>query len=149
MLESHISISKSLKIPSAELQFKTSRSGGPGGQNVNKLETRVELLFNVANSSTIPEHIRQRLLNNLTSQLDSSGVLHIVAQDTRSQWKNKQLAIERLSNLLKSALIIHKKRIATKPTHTAREVRLRIKKARSQTKRMRKVVVEKESNNSF
>ncbi len=143
MLESNITISHSLKIPSAELKFKTSRSGGPGGQNVNKLETRVEVLFDVANSPTIPEHIRQRLLNNLTSQLDSSGVLHIVTQDTRSQWKNKQLlAVERLSTLLKSALIVHKKRIATKPTHTAREMRLRTKKSRSQTKQMRKVVVE-------
>ena len=140
MLESYITISHSLKIPSAELKFKTSRSGGPGGQNVNKLETRVEVLFDVANSPTIPEHIRQRLLNNLTSQLDSSGILHIVVQDTRSQWKNKQLAIERLADLLKSALIVHKKRIATKPTHTAREMRLRTKKSRSQTKRLRKVV---------
>ncbi|MGD0036978.1 MAG: alternative ribosome rescue aminoacyl-tRNA hydrolase ArfB [Bacteroidota bacterium] len=142
MLESYISISHSLKIPTAELQFKTSRSGGPGGQNVNKLETRVEVLFDVANSPSIPNYIRQRLLNNLTSQLDSSGILHVVAQDTRSQWKNKQLAIERLTDLIKSALIVRKKRIATKPTHAAREVRLRTKKARSQTKRMRKVVVE-------
>jgi ribosome-associated protein len=142
MLESNIIISQSLKIPSAELQFKTSRSGGPGGQNVNKLETRVEVLFDVANSPSFPEYIRQRLLNNLTSQLDSSGILHVVVQDTRSQWKNKQLAVERLSTLLKSALIVRKKRIATKPTHAAREVRLRTKKIRSQTKRMRKVQIE-------
>jgi ribosome-associated protein len=142
MFASHIVLSHSLKIPYAELQFKTSRSGGPGGQNVNKLETRVEVLFDVANSPSIPEHIRQRLLNFLTSQLDSSGILHVVVQDTRSQWKNKQLAIERLTDLLKSALIVRKKRIATKPTHTAREVRLRTKKARSKTKQMRKVIAE-------
>ena len=139
MVESHIIISPSFKIPFAELQFKTSRSGGPGGQNVNKLETRVEVFFDVVNSPSIPDYIRQRLLNNLTTQLDSAGILHIVAQDTRSQWKNKQLAIERLTDLLKSALIVRKKRIATKPTHTAREVRLRTKKARSKTKQMRKV----------
>ena len=142
MLATYIVLSHSLKIPTVELQFKTSRSGGPGGQNVNKLETRVEVLFDVANSPSIQEHIRQRLLNNLASQLDSSGILHVVAQDTRSQWKNKQLAIERLTDLIKSALIVRKKRIATKPTHAAREVRLRIKKARSQTKRMRKVSIE-------
>ena len=142
MIESYINISHSLKIPIAELQFKTSRSGGPGGQNVNKLETRVEVLFDVTNSQSIPNHIRQRLLNNLTNQLDSSGVLHVVVQDTRSQWKNKQLAIERLTDILKSALIVRKKRIATKPTHTAREVRLRTKKARSQTKRLRKISIE-------
>ncbi len=142
MLESNIIILQSLKIPIAELQFKTSRSGGPGGQNVNKLETRVEVLFDIANSPSIQEHIRQRLLNNLTSHLDSSGILHVVVQDTRSQWKNKQLAIERLTDILKSALIVRKKRIATKPTHAAREVRLRTKKVRSQTKRMRKVQIE-------
>jgi ribosome-associated protein len=129
-------------IPSAELQFKTSRSGGPGGQNENKLETRVEVLFDVANSPTIPVHIRQRLLSKLASQLDSSGILHVVAQDTRSQWKNKQLAVERLADILKSALIVRKKRIGTKPTHTAHEVRLRTKKARGATKRMRKVSIE-------
>jgi ribosome-associated protein len=142
MLATYIVLSHSLKIPTAELQFKTSRSGGPGGQNVNKLETRVEVLFDVANSPSIQEHIRQRLLNNLASQLDSSGILHVVAQDTRSQWKNKQLAIERLTDFIKSALIVRKKRIATKATHAAREVRLRTKKARSQTKRMRKVSIE-------
>jgi ribosome-associated protein len=142
MLATYIVLSHSLKIPTAELQFKTSRSGGPGGQNVNKLETRVEVLFDVANSPNIQEHIRQRLLNNLASQLDSSGILHVVAQDTRSQWKNKQLAIERLTDFIKSALIVRKKRIATKATHAAREVRLRTKKARSQTKRMRKVSIE-------
>jgi len=108
MLATHIVITHSWKIPIAELQFKTSRSGGPGGQNVNKLETRVEVLFDLAHSPIIPDHIRQRLLNGLTSQIDSSGILHVVAQDTRSQWKNKQLAIERLADLLKSALIVRK-----------------------------------------
>ena len=142
MLESYIIITHSLKIPTAELQFKTSRSGGPGGQNVNKLETRVELLFDILNSPSMPNHIRQRLLKNLSAHLDSMGLLHIVVQDTRSQWKNKQLAIDRLVRLLKSAMIVHKKRIATKPTLTSRENRLRTKKVRSQTKQMRKVIFE-------
>ena len=142
MLASHVIVTHSLKIPFAELQFRTSRSGGPGGQNVNKLETRVELLFDVAHSPCIPEHLRQRLLSNLTSKLDSLGVLRIVVQDSRSQWKNKQLAIERLAVLLKSALKVRKKRISTKPTRTAREDRLRMKKVRGETKRLRKVIIE-------
>jgi len=142
MLASHIVLSHSLKIPLTELQFKTSRSGGPGGQNVNKLETRVEVLFDVANSPSLSNTARQRLLDKLTSLLDSSGILHVVAQDTRSQWKNKQLAIERLKDLLKSALIIRKKRIATRPTHAAQENRLRTKKTRSQIKRLRRVSIE-------
>lgn len=142
MIESYISISHSIKIPSAELQFKTSRSGGPGGQNVNKVETRVEVLFDVIKSPSIPNHIRQRLLKKLDYRLDSSGILHVVVQHTRSQWKNKQLAIEKLTDIIKSALIVKKKRIATKPTHTAREMRLRTKKTRGQTKLMRKVSIE-------
>jgi ribosome-associated protein len=142
MLASHVIVTHSLKIPFAELQFRTSRSGGPGGQNVNKLETRVELLFDVANSPFIPEHLRQRLLSNLSSKLDSAGILRVVAQDSRSQWKNKQFAIERLAALLKSALKVRKKRISTKPTRTAREDRLRMKKVRGETKRLRKVIIE-------
>jgi ribosome-associated protein len=142
MLTSHVVIGHSLKIPITELQFRTSRSGGHGGQNVNKLETRVELLFDVVHSSYIPDQLRQRLLGSLSSKLDSSGVLRIVAQDSRSQWKNKQLAVGRLTVLLKSALKVQKKRISTKPTKTARESRLRIKKARGDTKRMRKVVID-------
>jgi len=142
MLTTHIVLSHSLKIPIAELQFKTSRSGGPGGQNVNKLETRVEAVLDITNSQSIPDEIRHRLLNTLGSQLDSSGILHVVAQDTRSQWKNKQLAIERITDILKTALMVRRKRVATKPTHTAREVRIRTKKARGQTKRMRNVSLE-------
>ncbi len=142
MLASHVIVTHSLKISLAELQFRTSRSGGPGGQNVNKLETRVELLFDVAHSPCIPENLRQRLLSNLYSKLDSSGGLRVVAQDSRSQWKNKQLAIERLRTLLKFALIVRKKRISTKPTKTAREDRLRTKKVRGETKRLRKVVID-------
>ena len=75
MLAAHIVPTHSLKIPIAELQFKTSRSGGPGGQNVNKLETRVEVLYDIANSRSIPDYIRYRLLDTLSSQLDSSGIL--------------------------------------------------------------------------
>jgi ribosome-associated protein len=142
MLPSHVIITQSLKIPLAELQFRTSRSGGPGGQNVNKLETRVELLFDITNSPSISEQLRQRLLNNLFTKLDSSGILHVVAQDSRSQWQNKQFAIERLKELLKSALKVRKKRISTKSTRAAREKRLRIKKVRGETKRLRKVVIE-------
>jgi ribosome-associated protein len=100
------------------------------------------VLFDVLNSPSIPDHLRQRLLRNLSSQLDSYGILHVVAQDTRSQWKNKQFAVKRLVDLLKSALFVRKKRIATKPTHMAREKRLRSKKVRSQTKRLRKVSIE-------
>jgi ribosome-associated protein len=142
MQESYVVITHLLKIPITELQFRTSRSGGHGGQNVNKLETRVELLFDVSHSYCISDQLRQRLLSNLSSRLDSSGILRIVAQDSRSQWKNKQIAIGRLTALFKSALKVRKKRVSTKPTKTAREDRIRTKKARGETKRLRKVVIE-------
>jgi ribosome-associated protein len=142
MLASHVIISHSLKIPITELQFRTSRSGGPGGQNVNKLETRVELLFNLENSPSIPRNLKQRLLTNLSSRLDSSGVLRIIAQDSRSQWKNKQLAIDKFISLLKSASIVPKKRIVTKSTTASKENRLRRKKIRSEKKRFRKSTFE-------
>lgn len=138
----HIDISPFLHIPLSELKFRTSRSGGPGGQNVNKLETRVELLFDLAQATCLDQHIRERLMKNCSRLLDSEGVIRIVVQDSRSQWKNKQLAIERLTTLLKSALIVRKKRISTKPTHNARENRLRRKRIRGETKRLRKAGIE-------
>ena len=142
MYPQQIDISPVLHIPLSELDFRTSRSGGPGGQNVNKLETRVELLFDLAHSKSLDEHIRERLMKNLANVLRSDGVIRIVVQDSRSQWKNKQLAVDRLTVLLKSALIVRKKRVSTKPTLTARESRLRKKRMRSERKRLRKVEIE-------
>jgi ribosome-associated protein len=139
---SSIVVSPMLKIPLSELQFRTSRSGGPGGQNVNKLETRVELLFDLLNSPGIAVHLKHRLQNNLISHVDSSGLIRIVVQQSRSQWQNKQLAVEKLILLLRQALTVRKKRIATKPTRTAKEVRLRTKKGRGEIKRLRKIVME-------
>lgn len=139
---SYVIISPQIKIPLSEIQFRTSRSGGPGGQNVNKLETRVELLFDLLHSPSISEHLRHRLQNNLISHLDSNGFIRIIVQQSRSQWQNKQLALGKFSQLLKHALVVRKKRIATKPTRTAKEIRLRIKKGRSEIKRLRKIILE-------
>lgn len=126
-----------LAIPRAELQFRTSRSSGPGGQHVNKVETRVELLFDVANSPTLTEEIRVRLLDALRSWLDTDGVLHIVSDRYRSQYRNREDTIERFVALLQQALRPQKTR---KPTRTPRRVhehRLQEKKQRGDTKRLR------------
>jgi ribosome-associated protein len=139
---SRISISSLLRIPISELEFRTSRSGGPGGQNVNKLETRVEVRFDIRHSKNLSPQVRDRLLQNLARFTGSPGVLRIVVQESRSQWKNKQLAIERLTALLRSALVARKKRTATKPTAPAREARLRTKRIRGERKRLRKVEIE-------
>jgi ribosome-associated protein len=132
-------ITASVQLPLAELRFRTSRSSGPGGQNVNKLETRVELLFNVAHSPSLGEEQRQRVLTNLGSRIDGDGVLHISSQRSRSQWENKQVTIEKFVLLLRETLKIRKKRIKTGPTRGSNENRVRHKKKHSQKKRLRKV----------
>lgn len=125
-------------IPTSELSFKFSRSGGKGGQNVNKVETRVELIFNVQTSPSLNDRDRELLLVRLASRLDTKGELHIVAQDSRSQWMNRAIAIERLTDVLRAALKREKKRIATKASRGAKEKRLQSKKKRGEIKKMRR-----------
>ena len=126
-----------LAIPRAELHFRTSRSSGPGGQHVNKVETRVELLFDVAASPVFTEEQRAWLLAALRPWLDDDGVLHLIADRHRSQYRNREEALSRLVTLLQHAL---RPRITRKPTRmprAAREARLETKKHRGATKRLR------------
>lgn len=134
-----VRITSSLEIPFRELRFRTSRSSGPGGQNVNKLETRVELLFDVAHSSSLNDEQRNLVLSNLGPRLDSDGILHISSQQSRSQWENKQTAIEKLASVLRAALKVKKKRVKTKPTRGSKEVRIQHKKRHGLKKIMRRV----------
>jgi ribosome-associated protein len=134
-----LQITASVRVPASELLFRTSRSSGPGGQNVNKLETRVELLFDVAHSPSFSDDQRERILLSLASRIDGEGVLHISSQRSRSQWENKQVTIEKLVSLLREALKIRKKRIKTAPTRGSNEIRVQRKKKHSQKKKMRKV----------
>ena len=106
-----IQINPNLDIPLGELWFKFARSGGKGGQNVNKVETKVELLFDVGNSTSLSNHQRDIILRNLKSQIDSNGLLHIVSQQSRSQWKNREDAVRKFIELLQKALKQKKKRI--------------------------------------
>jgi ribosome-associated protein len=132
---------RSIEIPLSELRFRTSRSGGPGGQNVNKLETRVELLFDVLRSASLRDDQKQAVLSALASRIDAEGILHISSQKSRSQWENKQLVIERLAALLHSALRVRKKRVKTAPTRGSKERRIQSKKKHSQKKQLRRVRV--------
>ena len=132
-------INSFVQISASELRFRTSRSSGPGGQNVNKLETRVELLFDVAHSPSLTGDQRHLVLSNLGSRVDNDGVLHISSQQSRSQWENKQTTIEKLVTLLRAALKVKKKRVKTKPTRGSKEIRIQHKKRHGQKKIMRKV----------
>ena len=138
-MDSELHITNDIAIPASELRFRTSRSGGPGGQNVNKLETKVELLFDVLHSPSLGERQRKTLQANLRSRLDAHGILRIVSQESRSQWKNKEDAIGKLVEVLRRALRPKKKRIKTAPTRASREERARQKKRIAQKKAWRKV----------
>lgn len=132
-----IVINSKLTIPETELQYRTARSSGPGGQHVNKTESQVELLFNVAHSPSLSDSQRERLLRRLANLIDKEGVLHLTSQSERSQLCNRKIVTERFRHLLAQALHVPKKRRPTKPTVASKEKRLRSKKRRGQVKQNR------------
>ena len=130
-------VSPALVIPLSELEYRASRSGGPGGQHVNTSSTRIELYWNVAASPSLTDEQRALILAKLSGRIDGAGVLRVVASTQRSQLQNRDEATERLRSLVAGALRIPKKRKKTKPSKAAREARLRAKKKRSQIKSSR------------
>lgn len=124
-------------IPLAELEFRRSRSGGPGGQNVNKVETQVEARWDIAASGVLSDAQRARLLHALASRLVGDSVLVVKSRTERSQEGNRRAALARMASLVAAALKPRKRRHATRPTLGSREDRLRKKKARSRVKRER------------
>lgn len=135
--ESLIAINEQLAIPLRELEFRFSQSSGPGGQHVNKSATQVTLLFDVANSASLDETTRARLLQKLATRLTKEGVLQISVQDSRSQHQNRELAIARFQSTLSAALHRRKARRPTKPGRQAIENRLTAKRLHSRRKRER------------
>jgi ribosome-associated protein len=133
-----VRVSRSVQIPPGEFEFRFSRSSGPGGQNVNKRDTKVELIFDVAGSPSLGPRQRERVLSKLASRIDSDGKLHLVVSDQRSQGRNREIAIERFCDLVADALKPDPpKRKATRPGKRAVDRRIRTKRLRGETKRQR------------
>jgi ribosome-associated protein len=132
-----LKIDDHLEIPDAELVERFVRSSGPGGQNVNKVASAVELRFDVAQSPSLPEPVRERLLARRDRRLNDEGVLVISAQRFRTQDRNREDARERLADLIRAALVAPRKRIATKPTLASKRRRITTKRQRADVKRNR------------
>jgi ribosome-associated protein len=135
--DKQFTISEKLSIPRNELQFRFSTSRGPGGQHANRSASRVTLLFDVYGSPSLSEQQRSILIQNLGNRMDQNGVLRIEAQESRSQHKNRQVALERFRTLVSTAVVERKKRQSTKPSLAAKERRLANKKKKSDVKRDR------------
>jgi ribosome-associated protein len=135
---SHLDISPELRLPLAELEFRATRSGGPGGQHVNTSSTRVEVWWDVAASPSLTEAQRARLLSRLATRLDGSGRLRLVSSETRSQLRNREDVTERLRAVVASALAVPRPRRRTKPTRASMLARLEAKRRRAAVKRDRK-----------
>jgi ribosome-associated protein len=127
-----IRVTRTVSIPRGEVELRFSRSSGPGGQHAQKTDTRVEAVFDVEGSSALSDAQKRRVVSRL------GPVVRAVAQDERSQWRNRELALERLADTLREALRVQRPRRATKPTKAAVERRLDQKRRRGETKRMRR-----------
>ena len=131
-------VNAAVSIPRTELDFRASRSSGAGGQHVNKTSSRIEVFWNPLSSHALTEQQRERLRDKLASRIATDGSIRVVASDMRSQSRNRELAEERLADLIRTALIVPKKRRPTKPTRAAKEARLEGKKRQSHKKRERR-----------
>jgi len=132
-----IEITANLAIDENEISEEFVRASGPGGQNVNKVATAVQLRFDVANSPSLPDPVRERLIRLAGQRVTAEGILMITAKEFRTQEKNRQAALKRLIHLLQKAAEAPKVRRKTKPSPLAKERRLKEKRRRAELKRLR------------
>jgi ribosome-associated protein len=132
-----LALSHEVTIPDDELVFTAIRAQGAGGQNVNKVSTAVQLRFDAAGSPSLPDEVRQRLLAISDQRITTDGVIVIKSQESRSQARNKEIALERLAELIESAMVKPKRRVKTKPSRAARAKRVDSKTRHGRLKRLR------------
>ena len=132
-----LEVNESLRIPMSEISMTAVRAQGSGGQNVNKVATAIHLRFDIANSPSLPDAVRRKLLASGDQRISSNGELIIKSQESRSQERNRQTALERLTELIAKAAVKKKRRIPTRPTRKAKTKRLDAKGRRGDLKKSR------------
>jgi len=133
-----LAVNDELWVPRAELTYRATRSGGPGGQHVNTSSTRVELAWDVGASPSLSDEQRARIQEKLANRINGEGVLLLAASEHRSQHQNKEEVTSRFVELVRQALVVQKARRKTRPTRASREARLKAKRHRSEVKSMRR-----------
>lgn len=133
-----VPITAQVRVPRAELAFRASRAGGPGGQHVNTSSSRVELRWNVGTSAALSAEERERVIRKLGRRVDSTGILRIVSDSRRSQLQNREAAVARFQELVAAALATPRARKATRPTKASKERRLAAKRHRTLRKAERR-----------
>lgn len=142
-MKDDVYIKNGISIPADEIEFKVSRSGGPGGQHVNRTESKVSVYWNIKNTRILTDEQKLRVLNNIHTHVTDDGVLVIHNSESRSQQQNKQAALATLATVIRKALYIPKKRMKTKISKAVKEARLQEKSRRSSLKKLRtKKIVE-------
>ena len=136
--ENVLIITPALQVPISELEYRASRSSGPGGQHVNTSSTRIEIWWDIAGSPSLTPEQRAQLLERLRTRLDSQGRLRLVSGESRSQLRNRENVTERLREVVAAALAVRKKRKPTKPSPGAKAARLEAKRRRALTKQQRR-----------
>ena len=136
-MKNDLFIKNGITIPEHELEITASRSGGAGGQHVNKTDTKITVRWNINSSSVLADEQKQRVLEKLSSRVTENGDLIVHNSESRSQAQNKKNALNNLAAIIRDALHVQKRRIATKISKALKEARLKNKARRSETKRMR------------
>jgi len=133
-----LKVNPAVEIPGSELELTVSRAGGPGGQNVNKVETRVQICFRVAGSPSLSKFQQEQLLQTLRSRLDADTTLRVTVDETRSQFSNRDIALARLAAILSAGLKPRKKRIPTRRSASSHRRRQETKRKIGEKKKLRK-----------